>query len=325
MKKELKSHEIKPSAFIVSPKDKGRKAIKSGNIYLDNNENFEIELYNPLKVNVLADIRLNGQSISQTGLIIKPGQRFYLDCFVDDKKKFSFQSYHVEDSKESKDAIVDNGIMEVFFYKEESITLQNWAEKFRKIAVREYYPIYIDRYPYWYPYNQPYITYGSTNITSGGALTSNTISGYQGNTTISSTLSGGNNLTFCNSTANSLSCDTNSLNLINDGSFNLSSLSSGVNPNPIETGRVEKGETSNQQFEEVNIDFEKNYIHHIVYQLLPSSRMPVEVSGKKGDGRENQFLPAIVDTIRGLADLRDSGIITEIEFEEKKKELLSRI
>ncbi|MFM7978380.1 MAG: hypothetical protein ACKPKO_03610, partial [Candidatus Fonsibacter sp.] len=77
-----------PNAWIVSPNDKGRKSIKNGKVFLNDGDEFEIELFNPLTECVLADIKLNGQSISKTGLVLKPGQRFYLDCFIDDKKKF---------------------------------------------------------------------------------------------------------------------------------------------------------------------------------------------------------------------------------------------
>ena len=327
MKKELKSQEIKPSAFIVSPKDKGRKPIKGGNIYLDDNENFEIELFNPLKVNILADIRLNGQSISKTGLIVKPGQRFYLDCFVDDKKKFTFQTYHVDGTTESQNAIADNGLMEVFFYKEDVVTLQNWVDKYRQTVVKEYYPIYIDRYPQWYPYSRPAYPYYGT--ISGGSIGSNV------------TLGGGlygSSVTMCSGSLNSIkTSSTNYTNtiagnynfassakseLINDGAFNSSSL---------ETGRIERGTASNQQFVEVDMDFEKNYIHHIVYQLLPISRKPVERSTEKVHGElvnKTQTLligHQAVDLIKKLKDLVDGGIITQTEFEDKKKELLSRI
>ena len=307
-----------PGAWVCNSKDKGRKSIKSGNVYLDDKEEFQIELFNPLKLNILADIRINGQSISKTGLIVKPGQRFYLDCFVDDKKKFIFQTYHVDGTPEVQEAIVDNGVMEVFFYKEDVVTLQNWAEKYRKSVVKEYYPIYIDRYPYWYPYHQPSIWYGGcvTTSLSGNCntFTNNTLSSNIGNYTNTSSLSSNignytNNVSF--------NSNTGKLNMINDGAFN---------PATLETGRVEKGLTSNQQFVEVDMDFEKNYIHHIVYQLLPTSRKPIEVETKRsGDGKENQFLPAIVCAIKGLSELKDLGAITQEEFDEKKKELLSRI
>ena len=43
-----------PCAWICSKNDRGRKAIKNGKIYLKNNEQFELELYNPTNDKMLA-------------------------------------------------------------------------------------------------------------------------------------------------------------------------------------------------------------------------------------------------------------------------------
>jgi hypothetical protein len=140
MAKSIAQTKTKPSAWIVTPNDKGRKSIKSGKVFLEDKEEFEIELFNPLTVSVLADIKLNGQSISKTGLVVKPGQRVYLDCFIDDKKKFVFSTYEIDGGLESLDATQNNGLLEVFFYKEDVITLDNWQRKFDRIIVEKYYP-----------------------------------------------------------------------------------------------------------------------------------------------------------------------------------------
>jgi hypothetical protein len=299
----MKTKEVKganlPGAWICNPNDKGRKSIKSGNIYLKNNEEFQIEIWNPLKECILADIRLNSQSISKTGLVIKPGQRVYLDCFVDDKKKFIFQTYEVEMTGEVEEAIQNNGLMEVFFYKEEAQSLKNWSEKLREVVVREYYPIYVDRYPYR-PYPVWYGNYyGTTNI----------------GTTYNST-TGGMNLT--NGVLNS-SFDVSNLNISNCFSSNSIPIS-----NSMETGRIEKGEKSAQKFTEIDMDFEKNYIHSIVYQLLPESRKPIEVETKRPSEKLKEGHQA-ADLLIKLKDLKDAGVISVEEFDEKKKELLARI
>ena len=91
--------------------------------------------------------------------------------------------------------------------------------------------------------------------------------------------------------------------------------------NLMETGRVEKGQKSSQQFTEVDMDFEKNYIHSIVYQLLPTSKKPIEVETKKDLKVGHDAANLLVK----LKDLKDGGVITEEEFQEKKKELLARI
>ena len=106
-----------PNAWVVSSKDNGRKSIKNGNIYLKDSEEFKIELHNPLTVQVAASIKLNGEYISTSLLIINPGQRIYLDCFIETKEKFVFKTYNVDDNQENKNAIKNNGAIEISFFK----------------------------------------------------------------------------------------------------------------------------------------------------------------------------------------------------------------
>jgi hypothetical protein len=144
-----------PNAWIVTnnqkdkskPSDRGRKSIKNGKVYLKDGQEFEIELYNPLKESVLAKINLNGKQISNNGLVLRPGERVYLDCFLDDKKKFIFKTYEVDNSNESMNAISNNGLLEVFFYKESVIisndnwyNLNDWYNKFNNSKKYNQYP-----------------------------------------------------------------------------------------------------------------------------------------------------------------------------------------
>ena len=311
-----------PGAWIVNPKDKGRKSIKGDKIYLDNGQEFEIEIFNPLKESVLADIRLNGNSICKTGLVIKPGQRVYLDCFVDDRKKFVFQTYQVDGTQESLDAIADNGLLEVFFYKEQAVTLQNWNDRFHKIVIHEYYPVY-PVYPRWYPYYGTILTGG---ITTGTTLTTTTLT----------TTNGSNAIFNTNSAAFTVGNRYNSGTLTSCNTVYYNSSVAGS----LETGRVEKGEKSNQQFVDVDMEFEKNYIHHLVYQILPSSRKPKDINDiskskkimeklKSNKPQLNDILKResedVIELIKKLADLHSAGILTDEEFSDKKSELLSKI
>jgi len=166
MAKTIAQTSAKPSAWIVTPNDKGRKSIKSGKVFLEDKEEFEIEIFNPLTVSVLADIKLNGQSISKTGLVVKPGQRVYLDCFIDDKKKFKFSTYEIENSEEALEATANNGVLEVFFYKEDVITLNNWQRRFDRIIVEKHYPY--NPYPWYNPYTI-YGTGGGSTFTTNGS------------------------------------------------------------------------------------------------------------------------------------------------------------
>ena len=291
----INSETQKPSAWVVNATDRGRKSVKPGNkIYLQDGQEFQIELHNPLTESVLADIRVNGSSVSKTGIVIRPAQRFYLDCFVDDKKKFIFKTYEVEDTSESKQSISKNGTIEVYFYKEETFSIKNWTDKFDRIIEKYYYPMY---YPQYYP-NYPIYPLNPMpviwfNNTSEKYQNINTIGGYTTNNII-----GSSNTSSTNS-PNIFSSSINSnVSLINDGSFNTSSLNNQANYSSddsylhqkvknslnevfntkMETGRVEKGEESKQEFTDVDLEFQKYHISSVLYQILPESQKPVETT-----------------------------------------------
>lgn len=304
MAKAIVQKLSKPGAWIVSTKDCGRKSIKKGKVYLEDNSEFEIELFNPLKDCVLADIKLNGNSISKNGLVIKPSQRVYLDCFVDAKTKFVFKTYEVESNLESLNAIEKNGLLEVFFYKEDVVTINNWKNRFDKIIVEKWYPYQpYNPYPYY-----PTVLYGTTNI------------GINGTGTISSSV---NTFTTTGNSYYSSSITP---------SIDLSDFLPPHKVNSsIETGRIEKGEASKQKFTEVDMDFESNYIASTIIQILPESVKPTEVKDLKRNVK-NTFKDYIkresdevIELIKKLSDLHLSGILTDEEFSEKKSELLSKI
>lgn len=313
-KKVKNNHVEKPSAWVVSS-EKGRKSIKNGKVYLKDKEEFQIELFNPLTDCVLADIKLNGNTISQSGLVIRPGERFYLDCFVDDNKKFVFNTYEVEDSQSTKVAISKNGMLEVFFYKESVVSLKNWRNKFDRVIVEKYYPVHYPHYhPYWY--TTPNVYCGTTT----GGLSGTTTGGYYINglntTTTNTAYYSNPNPQPINSTY------TAGINISDLG--NMATTTTNYSTNSIETGRVEKGKKSNQKFEEVDMDFEKFHISSIVLQLLPESVKPVDTKDLKKEKTSNPT-EDIIGLIKKLADLNSAGILTDEEFSEKKKDLLNRI
>jgi len=311
MAKQIASSNAKPGAWIVSPKDRGRKQIKSGKVFLKDGDEFEVELFNPLTVSVLADIKLNAQSISKTGLVVKPGQRVYLDCFIDDRKKFKFSTYEIENSGEALDATQNNGVLEVFFYKEDVITLDNWQRKFDRVIVEKYYPY--NPYP-WYGPNRVYcgsgkITYGGTTLTTNGnSFTMDASNGLIGGTT-------------------NVYNSSNNINCSYSSQVDLSNLNvaGSLSTNSIETGRVDMGEKSKQKFTEVDMDFEKHYIASTIIQILPESRKPAEVKTMKT--KQSQLLSSdeVIELIKKLSELHSAGILTDEEFSVKKTELLSKI
>jgi hypothetical protein len=159
-----------PTAVITTKK--GRLKSYGNKVYLNNGTQFEIELFNPKTTPVLAKIKLNGSYISSAGLILKPGQRVFLERFIDVDKKFKFETYDVENSAEANAAIANNGLVEVEFYDE-----QVWQQ------------------PYWYGGSSLTINSGSGTWYNGNPSTT-TI----GNTALYSSSTSGVGLVNCSST-----------------------------------------------------------------------------------------------------------------------------
>jgi hypothetical protein len=296
-RREVKS----PCAWIVTPKERGRKSVKfdtksdtetKGKVYLNDGEEFQIELYNPLTECALADIKLNGNSISKGGLVLRPGERFYLDCFIDDKKKFIFSTYEVEDTDDSMESIAKNGLLEVFFYKESAKSIDR--SRLNKVIVERHY----------YPYHTGWQTtpwYTTPNIYCN---------------------TGNIGTTFTNTDSNAIYTST-SINL-NNLTGSLTTGNNTIPINSIETGRIEKGENSEQKFDEVDMDFDNFYISSTVLELLPESRRPIETKELKEKPEQNKQID-VIEMIKKLAELHDVGILTDDEFSQKKSELLGRI
>ena len=113
-----------PEAYITVNKKRIRQYGK--NVYMDNKQEFEIELYNPTQNKVLAVITLNGTKMTGGGVVIKPGQRIFLERYLDSNNKFLFDTYEVESTNEILDAISNNGDIQINFYNEEqNITFFN--------------------------------------------------------------------------------------------------------------------------------------------------------------------------------------------------------
>ena len=114
-----KQNSDKPCAYIT----KGRQRIKQfgQNVYLKNGSEFEIELYNPSRQTVLSKIKINGEFINGGGIILKPGERVFLERYLDVPHKFKFETYTVDATNETMNAIANNGDVEILFYNEEEI------------------------------------------------------------------------------------------------------------------------------------------------------------------------------------------------------------
>ena len=217
----------KPTAHIT--KKKSRLKVYNGNtVFLNDKDNFEFEIHNPKQKSVLVKIKLNGEYISTSGVVLRPGQRVFLERFLDSNNKFEFSTYEVNNTSENRSAIDLNGDVRIEFYDEQ--------EPVRNNMYVGNSLIYGNGIVYG---SGPY--YGTTFSTTGGVGSTTTTSTY--NTS---------NATF-----------TSSVNSVN---LNLPRTEKS-----IETGRVEKGESSNQNFINSYEDFKYNVAHQITFKILPLS------------------------------------------------------
>ena len=217
-------------------------------VYLKDGQEFQIELFNPTQTRYLVKFKINGNYSSDRGLILNPGQRYFLDRFIDEDRKLAFSTYEIEDSKAAKKAIEKNGLLEVEFY----------SETFLHGNVISYPKIY--NTPNW---SQPIWT---TNPSTFWYGTSNGISNNAG---------GSSTLTLAGSTINNVSYTSGTVNC-GTTYTSTSNYSSVVNDASIETGRVEKGEKSDQLFEQGYGTFGSWASYVTTVQIIPLSQKPAE-------------------------------------------------
>lgn len=218
-------------------------------VYLDKDSEFQIKLFNPTTETIAADIFVNGKSLGEK-IIIRPGQLIWLERYLDEAKKFRFDTYEVEANvEEVKQAIRNNGDIKVKFYKEKQSYNYNWTREF----------------------NNAY--YGKNEINS--ALTDYSCSTENINNISLNNIVGTIDYRPCNYFVSS---DMTSINAA------VSSYSTSANSykdkkiettQPTETGRVEKGGYSNQRFDTINLDIESWAFATEEIKLLPKSQKPV--------------------------------------------------
>lgn len=103
-----------------------RKKNNNGKIYLKDGEEYQFEFFNPNTYNLGILISIDDKLISQSHLVIKPGQRIHLDRFIDESKKFLYKTYNVESNNSIvDDAIKSNGLINVTYYKENTQSCSN--------------------------------------------------------------------------------------------------------------------------------------------------------------------------------------------------------
>lgn len=110
--------QLSPTANITRKRSRV-KVYPNNEVYLQDGDEFEFELFNPTQDVYMAKIQIDGKFISKTGIVIKQGERVFLERYLDQPKKFKFKTYQVESGNEQVvHAIANNGRIEIFFHKE---------------------------------------------------------------------------------------------------------------------------------------------------------------------------------------------------------------
>lgn len=292
MKQTIYAPNTVPTANLAINKSRIKIYNTSGNLptyYLQKGQEFAIELFNPTSDVVLAKVFLNNKAISQGGLVLNPGQRVFLERYLDVAKKFLFDTYEVSSSAEVQKAIQDNGDFKVEFYKEKQPVYQNphiilgnsntWNDNYyRGGSFGNSTPDNCLRRSSSGLIGQGFS--GTLNNTGGltNGTTIKTASLFNGNTTNTSYSAGATASGGASSFTSGLGDDTLSfgtMDMVNDTqpepTKKLRSRSV-KSSKSIETGRVEMGSSSNQEFKYVNKTFEYSPFHTIEYKMLPVSQ-----------------------------------------------------
>lgn len=249
-----------PTVFVT----KGRQRVKqfsgygNGSVYLKNGDEFEVELFNPTQSKVLARISLNGKSLG-SGIVLRPGERVFLERYFDEARKFKFETYEVNgaDSNAVR-AIKMNGIIDVEFF-----------QQYTPCTVTcNAYPSWT--YTYGYPsggYVNPSYTHINNSVPISGSLN---ISGNINTKGMSMTSrNAGSSVMYCSSNigAGNPTMDANVQNF--SRGFDESAVV------PLETGRVEKGSNSQQFFDTDNTTFNSYYTWKTTWTIMPESQKPL--------------------------------------------------
>lgn len=208
-------------------------------VYINDNTEFQIEVYNPYNYVIGVSFSFNNNYQGNSSLlVVRPGERIWLDRYLDNDAKLLFSTYEINNIRQNREAIKDNGNLVIRFFKEDNHDWKNniWISNINKnYDWNELKPINVY-------YNNSYPNY-STCVS---------------------------NADYTATTATTSSINNSSL------SKSLTSANYKTNfSNKIETGRIERGSRSNQKLKDVNIDFEYFPFRTETIHILPTSQKPV--------------------------------------------------
>ena len=226
------------------------KEYKSSNsertVYLNDGTEFQIYLKNPYQTHLGIKISVNNKSIGNM-LVLRPGQSFWLDRFLNDNKKFLFSTYNVENTAEMKYATNNNGKVKIEFYHEKEET------------------------PYTCVIGPLKTNFGCPDIVTTATYNSDTINTCRSSKSFNNPIN-----TCCYSTVTIESSANAAANsALASTLYDTSVSAKNTNDSYLETGRVEKGGVSRQEFECCDIQFDYYAFKTENILILPTSRKQI--------------------------------------------------
>lgn len=226
-------------------------------VYLNDGDEFQIQLFNPTNRVIGAKLKFNnehkGWFSSDNYVVLRPGERVWLERFLDCHDKFIFNTYEVSNSTQVMEAIKDNGDITVEFYYEDN------SDRSRGITISQ--PILYSEPFTFAPQHTYYCGDSVSNISGSIKCGTNSCVNTLGFADSATTLTSNANIT---STSASASYST--------ATSTVKSLGKARSAKTVETGRVEHGSYSSQNFKNVYYEFESWPFATKHFKLLPVSR-----------------------------------------------------
>lgn len=302
-----------PEAYITI--NKSRTKMYGLYTYIKHNTDFEIELFNPSTATIGAKFKMNGEYIADNHFVLRPGQRTFLDRYLNENRKFKYVIYDVENTTETKEAIANNGLISVEFYREVSYT---YPEPMR-ITHQDYNNIYKCDGSFGQSSDNTLIINTNGNVGLGCNSPSEKLdiqyekfrvdspipkigsqspefkidlnSTVNGCNFVQTTTDLKNQPISTNTTTNSdnVVCTTTNRNGYVPGVYGYKTAihtqdmfksvcldSMEETKTDIETGMIAKGSESTTEFDTIDMQFENTPIVQKIFKLLPISQKPVE-------------------------------------------------
>ena len=156
----MNKQNSKVQAYVSVNKNR-LKIYEDNKYYLSNNTNFEIELVNNDDKKYLVEIYLNEKSIGS--IVIGANSHNYLERYIDNNRKFQFNTFEIDNVEETEEAKERNGSIQIYFYPQ--ITsypkVSFCYSSFNNPLIDSLHTITSDNY---YP---TYSTYSSNTIETG--------------------------------------------------------------------------------------------------------------------------------------------------------------